>query len=74
MPIYEYLCKDCDQKFEKLLLRKEDPVRCPRCGGSRYTLQFSVFGFEVHNANGVSFRPSLGGSCACGSGRCACHG
>jgi putative FmdB family regulatory protein len=34
MPIYEYVCPDCKQPFEKLVSggSKEKPVHCPICG------------------------------------------
>jgi len=31
MPIYEYLCKQCGNQFEYLLLRSSAPARCPNC-------------------------------------------
>ena len=36
MPIYEYLCADCGNKFEKLIRRNEDveKLECPSCGES----------------------------------------
>lgn len=37
MPIYEYRCLECGEKFEKLLLSISSTprVECPRCGGSK---------------------------------------
>ncbi len=32
MPIYEYVCPDCQQAFEKLVRSKEKSVPCPTCG------------------------------------------
>lgn len=34
MPVYEYVCKDCKQRFEAILTIKEHEskqVSCPRC-------------------------------------------
>jgi putative FmdB family regulatory protein len=32
MPIYEYACRECGHKFERLQRMSEDPVRdCPEC-------------------------------------------
>ena len=32
MPIYEYRCKDCDHKFEKLqMASKNSDPECPNC-------------------------------------------
>lgn len=45
MPIYEYLCKYCNEKFE--LLRsfsdKDDEIKCPRCGKSNVKRAISTF-------------------------------
>lgn len=37
MPIYEYLCPDCNGKFQKLVRGFSDPVglACPRCGNTK---------------------------------------
>ena len=29
MPIYEYQCQDCNNKFEKLV--RKEPPKCPSC-------------------------------------------
>lgn len=36
MPIYEYLCPDCNGRFQKLVQGFSDPpgLACPRCGGA----------------------------------------
>lgn len=34
MPIYEYECRNCGQRFERLQSFSDAPVRvCPHCGG-----------------------------------------
>ena len=34
MPIYEYECRDCHQRFDKLQSFNDEPIRvCPHCGG-----------------------------------------
>lgn len=33
MPIYEYTCRKCTQRFEQLIRRDTVPA-CPSCGGS----------------------------------------
>jgi putative FmdB family regulatory protein len=36
MPIFEYVCNQCECQFEKLLLKPEDgPPECPGCGGKK---------------------------------------
>jgi putative FmdB family regulatory protein len=45
MPIYEYLCQNCQTRFEKLVLRAADgaEVACPACGQQRLTRELSTF-------------------------------
>ena len=34
MPIYEYECRECGQRFEKMQSFQDEPIRvCPNCGG-----------------------------------------
>ncbi|MBC19646.1 MAG: hypothetical protein CMJ74_05205 [Planctomycetaceae bacterium] len=34
MPIFDFFCRDCQEKFEALLRSDEIP-RCPRCAGEQ---------------------------------------
>lgn len=46
MPIYEYVCEDCNEKYDKFVrsgLAKIEPT-CPRCGSTHARKAFSVFG------------------------------
>ena len=44
MPIYEYLCEDCGERFEQLVRHPAiDRVACPRCGKDRLNQQISSF-------------------------------
>jgi len=67
MPIYEYVCHDCGQKYDKFVrssLAKVE-LKCPNCGGTQATKAFSVFGLRGNHAG----QPSLGGAssaAACG--------
>ena len=44
MPVYDYVCNDCQKTFERTLtLRQHDgQVRCPQCGGKMYAGSRSV--------------------------------
>lgn len=33
MPILEYRCAKCGKKFEELVKKCDEQVRCPDCGG-----------------------------------------
>ena len=43
MPIYEYRCVTCAERFEELVRRPDDPVTCPECGGVEAERLLSVF-------------------------------
>ncbi len=45
MPMYEYRCERCEERFEQLVpLRAEhSPVTCPRCGTTDTRKQISTF-------------------------------
>lgn len=46
MPIYEYRCQKCQDKFTVTLSMAEHDqgkVECPRCHGKKVVQQYSVF-------------------------------
>jgi len=54
MPLYEYQCKKCKHRFEKIQKFSDPPVRkCPECGGavekliSQSAVQFKGSGWYV---------------------------
>lgn len=74
MPLYEYVCVDCDTKFEELRPqgRMDDPARCPQ-GHPAGRRVFSVFAALTRDTNGET--SSIGGGCGgCDGGctNCAC--
>lgn len=76
VPIYEYICEECETQFERIVLNKTQEITCPKCAGKENTIQLSVFSAPNGNGNGASARasgsaPAGGGSC-CGGG-CGCH-
>ena len=46
MPIYEYVCEDCEQKYEKLVRSSTAKVKllCPTCGSEKGRKALSLFG------------------------------
>ncbi len=76
MPIYEYVCEDCDTRFERIVLNKQQEIACPKCASKKAAIQLSVFATTTGTSNGPSAKSSTsfsgsGGSC-CGGG-CGCH-
>jgi putative FmdB family regulatory protein len=62
MPLYEYVCRDCDARFEKLVRRFGDEVSCPSCTGAAVERQLSVFAVGTQRPS-----PTVG---SCGAGAC----
>ncbi len=72
MPIYEYVCSECDSKFELLrpMSRANEAAPCPQCHqkAERVLSRFACF-----SADESGMTSAVGGSsCAsCASGNCA---
>ncbi|HEV2378243.1 MAG TPA: zinc ribbon domain-containing protein [Terriglobia bacterium] len=66
MPIFEYRCRDCGSKFEKLLLSQAEPVRCQRCQSSELERLLSVFAVSGSSGEAAA---SESGPCPCGAPR-----
>jgi putative FmdB family regulatory protein len=65
MPIYEYRCRDCGDRFELLQKMGDNGggVGCPACGGAEVERQLSTF---ATTSAGADPEPAFG-SCASGS-------
>jgi putative FmdB family regulatory protein len=70
MPIYEYSCESCGNKFEKLVRRTEEAMEsgCPSCGEKHLQQEYSTFAARANASPGASEMPM------CGSGMCATPG
>ena len=71
MPIFEYVCKECQHEFEALVFGKQK-AECPKCQSKKLEPQFSVF--AVSAKSGASAQPSFSegpaGPCgSCGNAR-----
>jgi putative FmdB family regulatory protein len=74
MPIYEYTCSSCKQKFEQLvrsMKAADEAVKCPQCGSEKTARSLSVFAVSS-TVGGSSDAPTCGrcggapGSCGMG--------
>jgi putative FmdB family regulatory protein len=68
MPIYEYRCGDCEERFEIYVRSWGETVSCPSCQGDAVEKQLSTFAFTGTDGGG-----SVGGGCGCGGGGCGCR-
>lgn len=67
MPIFEYVCKECDQRFEALVYGSKE-AECPSCHGRSLEQQLSVFSAHAKGAK-ASAAPSVGPCGSCGDPR-----
>ena len=77
MPLYEYYCRPCNEKFTKLrpMSAAAEPYECD-CGEVAQkvltTAMVSVAG-QFSEIEAAEAMPT-GGGCACGRGSCGCGG
>jgi putative FmdB family regulatory protein len=73
MPIYEYRCESCGDKFEKLVRRASDAMEagCPSCGEKHLEQQYSTFAARGGSASDSNFTPA---ATRCGGGMCGTPG
>jgi putative FmdB family regulatory protein len=64
MPLFEYRCKDCGEKFETLVLSSSEEIECPKCGSKKTEKQMSMFASAGVNGSGGA----SASSCGSGSG------
>ncbi len=52
MPIYEYECLKCKNKFSELILEKEEEkkLRCPKCSAKKLEKLFSTFSVKTSSS------------------------
>ena len=74
MPIYEYICDDCGEHYERIVMNGNTKITCPKCASAKNKIQLSVFAAPANagkSSSGSSSGPSGGGGC-CGGGSCGC--
>jgi|YNPBryantNP2012_1023418.scaffolds.fasta_scaffold04466_6 putative FmdB family regulatory protein len=73
MPTYEYVCSDCQTRFEvrRSIKQIDDPTTCPNCQSARVTRQISrVLAFS-HSSDGSVSALGSGGCASCTSTSCS---
>ena len=51
MPIYEYICDDCGENYERIVMNDRTAVTCPKCESAKHTIKLSVFAAPGNEAN-----------------------
>lgn len=80
MPIYEYICQDCQHRFDarRSMADADMPIACPKCGGmhaKRGLSRFMVMGSSsAAGSSEFSAGGSSGGCSGCSGGSCSSCG
>ena len=76
MPLYEYECRGCGQRFEHLT-RTDRPAVCPGCSGKDLAKLFSVFAAQSSTPAKSTVNMPSGACDTCGDpggpGSCSVH-
>ncbi|MCZ6634089.1 MAG: zinc ribbon domain-containing protein [bacterium] len=72
MPIFEYVCQDCDHPFETLVQGSQQP-ECPACGSAKLAKQFSAFAVKAGGGSLASDFPPACATCGDPRGPGACQ-
>jgi putative FmdB family regulatory protein len=69
MPIFEYVCKECNHEFEAIVYGSQK-ADCPKCHGKKLTTQLSVFAVSSKGASSTGSEAVNAGPCgSCGDER-----
>ena len=71
MPLFEYVCKQCQHEFEALVFGQQK-AECPKCKSKKLEPQLSVFAVSAKGASSPSAMPGACGSCGDPRGPGAC--
>ena len=60
MPIFEFMCTDCNESFEELVrsLNTVDEIDCPSCGSRHVQKMISTFASKIAGGGTSSFNSS----------------
>lgn len=69
MPIFEFVCKECELIFEELIFgNKTEGVLCPSCGSEQVRKKMSTFSSKSGgDGASLSFGSSRAATCSTGS-------
>jgi len=67
MPIFEYVCTECNHPFEALVYG-DQKAECPKCRSKKLAPQLSVFAVAAKSGSSAA-APSMGACGSCGDPR-----
>ena len=72
MPLYEYYCADCRDKFDAIrpMSKADEPIQCKHCESMKTSRLLSMFAAHLGGAKANPTSGNTGGGC-CG-GMCGC--
>ncbi|MDR0956661.1 MAG: hypothetical protein LBL77_02210 [Endomicrobium sp.] len=70
MPLFEFICKKCNEKFE-VIVSNNEKLKCPKCKSTNMTKQFSKFA-TLKCSESKSCQPSLKDEHKCNN-KCCCQ-
>lgn len=77
MPMYEFMCAECESEFETLVPSADSvsSVACPTCSSRKVHKKLSLFGVAAGKASGPdsSYRSGFSGGGGCCGGMCSGH-
>jgi len=68
MPIFEYICKECDHPFEALVYG-DQKAECPKCHSRKLAAQLSVFAVSGKSSSAAGAASPMGACGSCGDPR-----
>jgi putative FmdB family regulatory protein len=68
MPIFEYICQECQHEFETLVFGR-DKAKCPKCHSQKLSPQLSVFAVSAKSSASASASAGAGACGSCGDPR-----
>lgn len=78
MPMYEFLCAECESEFETLVPSADavSSVECPKCSSGKVHKKLSLFGVAAGKSSyspGSSYSSGFSGGGGCCGGICSGH-
>ena len=68
MPLYEYVCTTCENRYEDLVSSSSAKSKCPKCESRHVKKQLSVFATSSSESASAA-APAMGGCGSCGDPR-----